>query len=191
MSFIKRIAFVACVFALTVNPAFSDSQAQSYFNQYGAMRILDLEYAITGMTLKISEREAFHQENEYKGTVTFEDALRSAMNSFLNDSEDDESPLTLTTDLVLDKLHEGNIPDSQNLGNYKPIARELLIGFLNNPSTVLELVRNSSQSRQPEDGESIESSWIFYLYIPSLSDHLHWAVVDRNGKQPAYNYGFN
>lgn len=43
----------------------------------------------------------------------------------------------------------------------------------------------------PEGGESVVDNWVFRLYIPNLSDHIYWAVVDQTGARAAYNYGFN
>ena len=43
----------------------------------------------------------------------------------------------------------------------------------------------------PEHGERPDTAWCFCLRIAELSDVLHWAIVDRAGVQPTYNYGFN
>ena len=43
----------------------------------------------------------------------------------------------------------------------------------------------------PENGESVNDNWVFMLQLPTLSDHLFWAIVDRNGVKETYNYGFN
>ena len=38
---------------------------------------------------------------------------------------------------------------------------------------------------------TFEPDHLTSLYIPELSDHGHWAIVDRAGSQATYNYGFN
>ncbi|NJL74763.1 MAG: hypothetical protein HC892_06715 [Saprospiraceae bacterium] len=43
----------------------------------------------------------------------------------------------------------------------------------------------------PENGERVESNWVFMLSLPTLSDHTFWGIADRTGATPAYNYGFN
>ena len=61
---------------------------------------------------------------------------------------------------------------------------------MNRQDSSLELI--GPQSRfPPENRESLAESWSFYLSMDALSDHLFWAIVDRSGAQPAYNYGFN
>jgi hypothetical protein len=47
------------------------------------------------------------------------------------------------------------------------------------------------QSYPPEQGENAQDNWVFVLHIPSLSDHIYWAIVDRQGKVAPYLYGFN
>jgi hypothetical protein len=36
-----------------------------------------------------------------------------------------------------------------------------------------------------------DTNWIFSLYLPDLSDHLYWIVIDRATSGDAYIYGFN
>jgi len=43
----------------------------------------------------------------------------------------------------------------------------------------------------PENGESVADNWVFYFKLPTLSDHLYWAIVDRTGEKEPYCYGFN
>jgi hypothetical protein len=43
----------------------------------------------------------------------------------------------------------------------------------------------------PEDGENTRENWIFSLYLPTLSDHVYWVIVDRTAERKTYLYGFN
>ena len=109
-------------------------------------------------------------------TVSFEKALGQALESFLTDDEDIESPLSLMSDMFED-----------------PSAK--LLAFLNDGSTRISLVttdagRDDHGAYPAEHGESVENNWVFALTLPEFSDHLFWAIIPRNGEEP-YNYGFN
>jgi len=67
-------------------------------------------------------------------------------------------------------------------------ARARLNEYLNRGGTELRLL---SGYERAEHGESVRENWIFFLWIPDLSDHEHWAVVNRSGGGQVYNYGFN
>jgi len=43
----------------------------------------------------------------------------------------------------------------------------------------------------PENGESIESNWIFRLDLDSYTPSMHWAIIDRSGVKLPYNYGYS
>ena len=53
-------------------------------------------------------------------------------------------------------------------------------------SSTASSVEGSNATSVPSgEGKSFSES------LESLSDHGHWAVVDRTGQKPTYNYGFN
>ena len=145
-----------------------------------ARRILSEEFGLVNITLVIPAPEVHRQSTAFKNNVTFEDALRFAVKSFMEDDRDLESPLFI--------MKDGSDMTEQE-------AKELLFEYLNSPDTSLELVSTDPDAGYPEtfptNGESIQENWIFYLYIASLSDHLHFAIVKRSGERPTYNYGFN
>ncbi|MFM8270077.1 MAG: hypothetical protein ACKN9V_07800 [Pseudomonadota bacterium] len=113
--------------------------------------------------LRLDESEK--QESLFSGRVTAEQAAIAAIESFLTDGNDVESPLALS------------------LG-----AGEDLFSHLNRSSTKIGFMFAGEAA---EHGERVENNWIIELRIPSLSDHLFFAIVDRTGKNPVYNYGFN
>lgn len=110
----------------------------------------------------------------------FLEAMDAALCSFLEDGEDDESPLALI----------GADPQSYDLSD-EPEPDELqeaVRSFMNAGDSTLSLVAPDSPL-QPEGGEDPSKCWIFLLRMPSLSEHHWWAVVNKNKHSDAYNYG--
>ena len=143
----------------------------------GAWEIVSEEFGLVNITIEILASEVQHQSSSFENQVSFEDALRAALISFMEDGTDLESLLGLIED---------DFPDTS-----EKERKEILFDYLNRSSTVLRLVAPDTKVGYPERGESIQENWVFKLRMVSYSDHLQWAIVDRSGKQPTYNYGFN
>lgn len=110
----------------------------------------------------------------------FHDATILALTSFLNDSNQAESPLAIVATCL---------PAAAPLS----LVKENLRAFLNDGRTTLTVVSRGAKHKQfmPENQEKPEDNWIFMLLVPSLSDHIFWAIVPKNTSLPVYNYGFN
>jgi len=108
--------------------------------------------------------------------VTFIEALTLAIESFLEDDRDAESPRALLEFAAAPPCFDGG-----------PAARVRC--FMNEPGSMIRLVTMAGPPA--ENGEGVEQNWVFFMTLPSLSDHLYWAIVDRSGVRDAYNYGFN
>ncbi|MCS7068472.1 MAG: hypothetical protein RMK51_08935 [Meiothermus sp.] len=110
----------------------------------------------------------------------FLEALEAAIRSFIEDGEDDESPLGLieADPSAYDLSDE---PDTDELQN---AVRD----FMNAGDSQLTLITPESPL-QPDGGESPEKFWVFLLQMPTLSEHRWWAIVDKNGRNETYNYG--
>jgi len=119
---------------------------------------------LTEIHNKLQVDEAQKQEKLFPGTIGAEKAVTLAIESFLTDSSHVESPLALAS------------------------SKEDLFTYLNQPTSEIQFVY---VGEEPEHGESVNDNWIIELRIRSLSDHIFWSVVDRQGKKPTYNYGFN
>ena len=109
------------------------------------------------------------------------EALRLALQSFLEDGQDIESPLGMITN---DPSSLGLLSDADERA-----MRERLRELLDDERASLQLLSPTEQFL-PERGESIEANWLFRLRMPQTFSSLMWAVVDRAGVTPAYNYGF-
>jgi len=143
----------------------------------GAQQIVREEFGLVYLTLDIPVIEVLYQSTTFRNPIPFEEALRGALRSFMEDGTHLESPLGLIEN------------DSFDLS--EPEQKALLFEHLNRSSTRLQLVSLDTGIGTPEFGESVLDNGIFYLCIESYSDHLQWAIVDRSGKRPTYNYGFN
>lgn len=110
----------------------------------------------------------------------FLEALEAAICSFIEDSDDDQSPLAMI----------GTDPSAYDLSD-EPSPDELqnaVRDFMNAGDSQMSLVTPESPL-QPDGGESSQKFWIFLLEMPTLSQHRWWAIVDKNARNEAYNYG--
>jgi len=131
---------------------------------------------IPRISTRFDEAEIRDQAAMFGGMITFAQALDEAVRSYLEDGRDQESPVALL------EFAEGPPCDQA-----RPTDRVRC--FLDDPSSQLGLV--GAEGFPPENGESIAENWVITVDIPRLSDHLHWAIIDRTGAVAVYNYGFN
>ncbi len=112
------------------------------------------------------------------------DALDLAIESFLTDGAYPESPLGIIP-TKMDSYKGNESRPQQHLRK--------LIELINNGGSLCmpDIEGASDKCAHAEEGEGVEKNWIFLLQIPELSDHMFWAVVPKDGKEPVYNYGFN
>lgn len=138
------------------------------------------EYGLPNVTLELNPAVIDRQSKLPGNTVDFEAALRASLDSFLSDFDDVESPLGI----VLNDLPGSWPPSAETIA----IAKAQVIDHANRPTSKLRVLNLDDR---PEGGESTRDNWIVSLYMDSLSDHSHWALVDRAGEKPTFNYGFN
>lgn len=142
-------------------------------------------FGLDKMKNDLRVEEAQTQERLFPGTIQAEKAVFLALRSFLRDASDIESPLALATQLALEEI---NLPLEANNPWVVKRAKEILHVNLNQYTSELRFV---SPDEKPEHGETVKRNWIIRLKIPTLSDHIFWAVVERSGAIAPYNYGFN
>lgn len=118
------------------------------------------------------------------GMYKYIDALEFALDSYLSDGSNPESPLALIPEAM--EKYVGNM-SKQDQHKTKLIELINTGGLLCMP----DIEGASEKCFHAEEGESAEKNWIFLLQIPELSDHLFWAIVPKDGKGKVYNYGFN
>jgi hypothetical protein len=134
-------------------------------------------YGITELEVTLPSDEVCAQQQLYDNLVSFPEAVEAAVVSFFSDDEDMDSPLALLEFVDGGPCLAGDSSDRVRC-------------FMDREDSSFELIGPLSRF-PPEHGESLDESWSFYLSMDALSDHLFWAIVDRSGAQPAYNYGFN
>jgi hypothetical protein len=111
-----------------------------------------------------------------RNRVDFLDGLTLALQSFQENGDDQESPIALLEFTVGPLCTDGS-------------DTERVRCFMNQEGSIMRLV--TADGPPAENRESVDENWIFFMTLPALSDHLLWAIVDREGNRPAYNYGFN
>ncbi|MCU0516466.1 MAG: hypothetical protein MUC60_06270 [Oscillatoria sp. Prado101] len=116
------------------------------------------------------------------GSVSFTDALRSAITSFLENGDSIESPVGL----VQNDPGAYDLPDDADIAAITEFLRERL----NQPGSEVILLDPEYRFLR-EDGETVEENWIFRLEMPDVFSDLMWGIVPRSGSEPAYTYGFS
>ncbi|MBX2873482.1 MAG: hypothetical protein KTR30_15320 [Saprospiraceae bacterium] len=151
--------------------------------------IIEDEYDMQRLSLEYSLEEIEAQEALPHNQVSFIKALRLALETLLTDGEDAEAPRSIIINVY--ELFPGEVDRAEELIQSR--LREHLM------DASLQLLPNMDWTDRdqdfdfnpPENGESAADSWIFGLYMPSLSDHFYWIIVDRTGGASPYVYGFN
>lgn len=157
-----------------------------------ANRIIQDDFGFPGLSL-LANRERLQKELDAgQDKLTVSQATQLALALILDDFTAIEAPLniaahgwastygqSLSADLTLDQ---------------KTAARRFLREQMQDSRTSLALHLGGvikGQDYPPEQGESAKENWVFVLHVPTLSDHLYWVIVDRQGHKAPYLYGFN
>ncbi len=140
-----------------------------------AQKIIREDWELLHTKIQIDSHTVEEQKKKFTAKMDFESALSLSLQSFFEDEEDLESPLTLI----------------KEMSPSNPDPKALLRKFVNQGSIIL-IPEKEEESPYPfpPRGENISENWIFGLDI-QISDYCHWAIVERNGNKAPYNYGFN
>ncbi len=143
---------------------------------------------LEGLRIVYDEGDIQEQEALPDNKLPFVDAFEAALRSFLNDDDNIESPRSIVIEVF--NLFPEDVEDAET-----KIQEKLRHFFRTGRLQLLpDLIWKDDADYEfypPEDREPTAENWIFSLSLPDLSDHIYWAIVDRTGKEPAYNYGFN
>ncbi len=163
-------------------------------SQQAISNIIVQAFQLPGMRWQISSEE-IKLQRQLPGSVDFPDALRKAIVSFINDGDEAE-----TVRNIVKGVYEEDVKpeDFEFIWAYEDFITRKVKEFLDDgllffvPKGISELNPDDLEEiYPPEGGESVMQHWIFMLQLPTLSDHIYWAIVDRTGEQPTYSYGFN
>jgi len=126
---------------------------------------------LSAAKLEVTDNEIDKQESAYPSPVPFYEAFRAAIISFSNNSDSDDSLLSLLMEVYASKKY----------------AQKRLDRFINDERTIVRLVTASDP--KPPNGEDIAKNWIFSLELDEYN--IFYAIVSRSDARVAYNYGFN
>ncbi len=149
-------------------------------------------FQLPGLVIEIDEAEVNNQSQLSHNVISFEQALSATLSSFLKDGNRMESP----RDVVLN-VHEIFREQFESEAAWEEALTNRLRAYMNEGGFLRLLPLHMPTNEEdinfnlPEDGESTKDNWIFQLSLRTLSDHVFWAVTDRTGARPTYNYGFN
>mgnify|MGYP000529200682 CR=1 FL=1 len=154
-------------------------------------KIVVTEFQMPGLEIIIEASNVQTQSELPHNKISFEQALRASLYSFLNDDAHFESPRGLVEnvyELYRDKFDTEEAWNAALTAKVREYLRE-------NSQLVLHPLRPLTDDETivaaPESGEKVQENWIFQLDLRRLSDHLYWAITDRTGEKLTYNYGFN
>lgn len=186
--------YIRATFKLTSTAAnwfdqqFPPKASSTFIQQLQKLREL---FELPGLTIEIDETEASNQ-NQLHNAISFEQALSATLSSFIKDGTRMESP----RDLVMN-VHEIFQSNFTSESAWDAALSDRVRAYMNEGGFLrllpLRMPANEEEINfnLPEDGESTADNWIFQLSLRTLSDHAFWAVTDRRGARPTYNYGFN
>ncbi len=135
------------------------------------------------VNILISKQETDHQEKIIGKGMPFKSALRKAFESITVSNTQKDSLYRL----ALKKAYAELDTESQNPIS-KTVAKktvEILKTRINRGDSEIKIF---DLSKFADRGESAKSNWIFYLHVPKISSKGFFIIVDRKGKNAAYNY---
>ncbi len=146
-----------------------------------------------GMSVVAPELMVRQQDELPDQTIDFMSALDLALRTIMYQEEHVESPRALVRETHQLFSREGlaNAPtvDWAVEGYLRRYMRKGTLRLLPLFETIDRDV--DLDFNPPEDGENTMEHWIFSLALPTLSDHIYWAIIDRKRQRKAYVYGFN
>lgn len=132
--------------------------------------------------LDIPFEEVKQQTENSQCTVPCLDAFQQALHSWWNDGKDMESPIQVTS-----MIYRLDVQDFEDYISWKQEVEQLMHPFFKEAYIKLHQPNNSLP--QPIRGEMTHEYWIFSLNLSPLCDHTFWAMIDKRGIRPVYNYG--
>jgi len=142
----------------------------------GAVESILSAHGVAELDRSVMPGQTMLQQEYANNDVCFEPAFDAAVESWIRDGSDIESPRALVADLDEGPCLQDDLGDRVRC-------------FMNQPHSRVDIIVPGGP-HPPEQGEAIEDHWVFFLDLPALSDHLYWAVVPRDGSV-VRNYGFN
>ena len=158
--------------------------------------IVKQELGLMGMQVRINEDEVRYQQETFSHTIEIEEALRLGIKSILSPS-DDETPWLIVKEVHYEEWEVFSLQSEREEWIRNKVRDYLRAGVISLLPVVDPNLSEENQERlypdyyPPEEGEKVDDNWVFFLSLPTLSDHLYWVIVNRNGEKDPYLYGFN
>lgn len=138
---------------------------------------------LTGMKVVVAPPVIAAQQALPGNTVTFGEAVSKALDALMTSVVDGSSPLSICQQVLMDQAGTTTLtPD------IAAAAQARLKDHVTRPTTTL---RALDLDEEPEGGSGPEKHWVIQLDIPELSSDVHWALVDRTGREPVQLISFN
>ncbi|PHN06035.1 hypothetical protein [Flavilitoribacter nigricans] len=154
----------------------------------GIDHIVRVEFDLESLRYDFPPAYIRDQEALEHNRLSFSQALRTALQVILHSDSERESPRQVIGQVF------GWFPAAEPEARQK-ISLKLYEVLRNGQMSLLPAIDWNADTEldfnPPEGGESATDNWIFTLYLPTLSDHLYWVIVPRDGKREAFIYGFN
>ena len=132
------------------------------------------------------------QRQEAGAAVSFADALEAALRTLIAPGDGNPEHDGAPWDYVAAVPEAFGLPGNADADAIAAIVREIV----NQTQTVIYLLEPNDYDPElserdvfpPEYGETIDENWVFYTPLDEFGS-LHWMIVDKSGKKPAYCYG--
>lgn len=149
---------------------------------------------LSQLSLLIHEVDVEEQSTQLRGNISFAAALEATLKALLVEEHQGVNPRYLLRETFGEEL-AAIASEAERAEALTEKVRSFLnegeLQLLPNVDFEAEEEAEDWDFNPPADGECVAENWIFTLYLPSLSDHIYWVVVDRSGERAAYVYGLN
>lgn len=122
-----------------------------------------------------------NQEKISGNIVNYPTAVAAMFEALLQASSDANTPFAVVSNIY-------GITDEAEIQKILKIHLSNCISHLLPISSTIKKITKQITFPTPKNREPAQKNWIFYLQIPTLSEHHWWVVVPRNGNA-AYTYG--
>ena len=149
------------------------------------------ELGMEGLRVVASVDDVSRMESSAGCAVVFSEALRQALQAFLNDRRgSSQSANDSPCGLVFAVPEAPGLPPNPDAEQVAIVLRSYL-----NKDTDAEIVLLTQATIEeeryrftPEHGESLDMNWVFRIRLPHTLNILIWAIVDRTGQKLPYAY---
>ena len=148
------------------------------------------ELDVPGLKVVADAKDAETMEKSAGCTIKFPEALKLAVDAFLNNAQGSENGSDSVAGLLMDTPEQHGLQAKPSAADVSAKLREYLKTDQQAAAVLLTkaTLKQDEYRFPPEYGESVEKNWVFRILLPATLGILIWAIVDKTGKKAGYCY---